>query len=118
MSPTDNLDKQISELRDWRGTMLARLRKLINEASPELTEGWKWETAVWTQKRNVVAIGVFKEHVKINFFKGVKLADPEGLVNSGLDDKESRSIDVREGDTVNEQGLKELVRRAAAEDLR
>jgi hypothetical protein len=104
----------IAELSDWRGTMLARLRKLILAAEPGLTEEWKWGTPVWSQKGNVVAVGAFKDHLKINFFKGASLADPHNLFNAGLDAKAARGIDLHEGDKINEAALKELVRAAVA----
>jgi hypothetical protein len=104
----------IAELADWRGQRLARLRKLILEAAPDLTEEWKWGTPVWSQKGNVVAIGAFKDHLKLNFFKGASLPDPHGLFNAGLDAKATRGIDLHEGDKINEAALKELVRAAVA----
>jgi hypothetical protein len=99
---------------DWRGKMIARLRKLILEAAPDLTEEWKWDTPVWSHKGNVVAAGVFKDHVKLNFFKGASLEDPNGLFNAGLDAKATRAIDLAEGEKINETALKELVRTAVA----
>ena len=112
-TPSEQIDKQIADLPDWRGQMMSTLRKIINEADPILKEDWKWDTAVWTSKGNVVALGAFKDHIKINFFKGASLEDPQGLFNSGLDAKQSRSIDLHEGDAIDEQALKELIRAAA-----
>jgi len=114
MNPTQRIDNLIGELKDWRGKLLARIRKLVLEASPELAEEWKWETPVWVSKGNVVAGGVFKDHVKLNFFKGALLSDPGKLFNSGLEAKTSRSIDFVEGATVDEVALKALVRAAVA----
>ena len=108
------IDNYINEMGDWRGKMIARLRKLILEAAPELTEEWKWDTPVWSQKANVVAAGVFKDHVKLNFFKGASLEDPNGLFNAGLEAKATRAIDIAEGQQINETALKELVRTAVA----
>ena len=116
MNPSENIDKQIAELADSRGKTMVRLRKLINDADPSLSEDWKWGTAVWTKNGNVVALGAFKEHLKLNFFKGARLSDPLGLFNAGLDAKESRSIDIGEGDKIDEPALKELIRAAAAAD--
>ena len=113
MTTSQQIDQYIAELADWRGTVIARLRDLINEADPNLQEDWKWGTPVWTYKGNVVALGAFKEHVKINFFKGASLNDPDGLFNAGLDARETRSIDLRDGDAINEAGLQALVRAAA-----
>jgi len=92
---------------------MAELRKIINEAAPDLKEDWKWDTAVWTAKGNVLALGAFKDHLKINFFKGASLDDPKGLFNAGLDAKASRSIDLRENDPIDEQALEDLIRAAA-----
>ena len=108
------IDNYINEMGDWRGKMIARLRKLILEAAPDLTEEWKWDTPVWSQKGNVVAAGVFKDHVKLNFFKGASLEDPNGLFNAGLEAKATRAIDIAEGEQINETALKELVRTAVA----
>jgi hypothetical protein len=90
------------------------LRKLILAAEPGLTEEWKWGTPVWSLKGNVVAVGAFKDHLKINFFKGASLADPHNLFNAGFDAKATRGIDLHEGDKINEAALKELVRAAVA----
>lgn len=117
LNPSQLITSQIAELADWRGKMLARLRKLILEADPGLTEEWKWGTAVWSQKGNVVAIGAFKDHLKINFFKGASLEDPKGLFNAGLEAKATRAIDLHEGDKINESALKELIRAAVAHNL-
>lgn len=114
MQPSELIDKQISDLLDWRGQMFARLRELILEADPDLTEEWKWNTAVWTHNGMVCAVSAFKDHVKINFFKGASLPDPHGLFNSGLEAKTSRSIDLYEGDTINEPALKDLIRAAVS----
>jgi hypothetical protein len=111
---SQHIDNYIKELSDWRGKMIARLRALILEAAPELTEEWKWDTPVWSYKGNVVAAGVFKDHVKLNFFKGASLADPKGLFNAGLDAKATRAIDLAEGEEIDEAALKDLVRMAVA----
>ena len=113
-TPSEQIDKQIADLPDWRGKTMSRLRQIINEANPNLKEDWKWDTAVWTSKGNVLALGAFKDHLKINFFKGASLDDPAGLFNAGLDAKASRSIDLYEGDSIDEDALKELIRAAAA----
>jgi len=108
-TPSEQIDKQIADLADWRGERMAALRKLINEADPNLKEDWKWGVPIWTYNGNVVGIAAFKEHVKINFFKGASLPDPKGLFNAGLDAKASRSIDIYENDTIDEQALKDLI---------
>ena len=114
LTPSQLITNQIAELADWRGNLLARLRKLILAAAPDVTEEWKWGTAVWSHKGNVVAIGAFKDHLKINFFKGASLQDPKGLFNAGLDAKATRAIDLHEGDKINEAALKDLIRAAVA----
>jgi hypothetical protein len=114
-SPASNLITQhIKELSGWRAKEMAHLRKLILSAAPELAEEWKWGTPVWVYNGNVVAVGAFKDHLKINFFKGASLPDPLKLFNAGLEAKTSRGIDLHEGDKVNEKALKELIRAAVA----
>jgi hypothetical protein len=113
-TPSQQIDHYINDLSDWRGKMIARLRVLILEAAPELTEEWKWDTPVWSYKGNVVAAGVFKDHVKLNFFKGASLEDPKGLFNAGLDAKATRAIDLTEDEEIDEAALKDLVRTAVA----
>jgi hypothetical protein len=114
LTPSQLITNQIAGLADWRGQMLARLRVLIHEAAPELTEEWKWGPAVWSKKGNVVAASAFKDHVKMNFFKGASLEDPQGLFNAGLDAKVMRSIDFNQGDEIQEAALKDLVRAAVS----
>jgi hypothetical protein len=117
-SASQQIDNYIKELTDWRGKTLAQRRKLIREAAPELTEEWKWDTPVWSYKGNVVAGGVFKDHVKLNFFKGASLKDPKHLFNAGLDAKASRGIDISESEKIDEVALKDLVREAAAYNIK
>jgi hypothetical protein len=114
MSAAEQITRYVESLEDWRGKVVAHLRTLIRDASPALTEEWKWNTPMWSRGGNVVAIGAFRDHVKVNFFKGASLPDPHKLFNAGLDAKGSRAIDIREGDKVNEVALKTLVRAAAA----
>ena len=108
------IDQHIAGLGDWRGELMARLRKTITSADPSLQEEWKWETPVFVANGNVVALGAFKEAVKVNFFKGASLPDPQHLFNGGLEAKASRSIDLGKGANVNDAALKELVRAAVA----
>lgn len=117
MTPSQLISNQIAELTDWRGDMLARLRKLILKADPNMTEEWKWGTAVWSQSGLVCSAGVFKDHVKLNFFKGASLNDPKHLFNSGLDAKATRAIDFSEGDAIDESALKNLIRAAVAKNI-
>ncbi len=114
LTASQQIDNYINGMTDWRGILLARLRTLILEAAPELAEEWKWDTPVWVYKGNVVAGGVFKDHVKLNFFKGASLPDPKGLFNAGLEAKATRAIDFVEGSPVDEAALKALVRAAVA----
>ena len=118
MKPSDQIDQHIGQLSDWRGDLMTKLRAIINQADAGLQEGWKWGTPVWTSNGNVVAIGAFKESVKLNFFKGASLPDPHRLFNGGLDAKASRSIDFVQGDRIDEKALTELVRAAVAENSR
>jgi hypothetical protein len=117
LTASQHIDKQIKDLPDWRGTLLVRLRKLILGVSPDITEDWKWDTAVWVCKGNLVAGGVFKDHVKLNFFKGASLPDPKKLFNAGLEAKASRGIDFGENSRIDETALKALVRAAVAFNL-
>jgi len=112
MNASKLIDKQIADLADWRGKVFARLRKLINAADPDIIEVWKWDTAVWSHDGMVCAVGGFKDHVKVNFFKGAFLDDPKGLFNAGLDAKATRAVDFHEGDKIDEAALKNLVRDA------
>lgn len=114
MNPSERIDAQIAELAGWRGQMIARLRRLIHEADPDITEEWKWDTAVWSHQGLVCSAGAFKKAVKLNFFQGASLEDPHTLFNAGLDAKKTRSIDFREGDAVDESALKDLIRAAIA----
>jgi hypothetical protein len=99
----------IAQITDWRGKMLARIRDLVQKTAPGITEEWKWGAPVWSQKGNVLAISAFKDHVKLNFFKGASLEDPKGLFNAGLDAKASRAIDYFEGDKIDESALQALI---------
>ena len=117
LTPSQLIDNQIAELSDWRGEMLSRLRSLIHEAAPDVTEEWKWGTAVWSQNGLVCGANAFKDHVKLNFFEGAALKDPKGLFNSGLDAKATRAIDFYEGDDVDEAALKDLIRAAVVYNL-
>lgn len=93
---------------------VARLRGLINAADPRLQEDWNWSTPVCAYKGNVCAIGALKDHVKVNFFKVATIPDPQDLFNGGLDAKASRSIDITEGDVMDDTALQGLMRAAAS----
>ena len=113
-SPSELISAYIASIPDWRGRLLAQLRMTILEAAPDLAEEWKWDTPVFSHKGNVVAVGVFKDHVKLNFFKGASLKDTKKLFNAGLEAKASRGIDIKEGNAIDESALKELIRAAVA----
>jgi hypothetical protein len=114
LTPSQEIDKFINDLTDWRGKRIKQFRTLILKTAPEVSEEWKWGVPAWTCKGNVVASGVFKDHVKLNFFKGASLSDPKHLFNASLEAKATRAIDIGENDTVNEAALKELIRAAVA----
>jgi hypothetical protein len=114
VSPAEAITAYIAGLGDWRGQLLARLRELILAADPSMVEDWKWGVPVWADHGNVVSAAAFKDHVKLNFFKGAALADPHGLFNAGLDAKASRAIDFSQGDSLDEPALQDLIRRAGA----
>lgn len=109
MSASQDIDKQIADLGDWRGELYTKIRKLIHEVDPEIVEEFKWGTGVFTHKGMICAIGTFKDHVKINFFQGAFLSDPQNLFNAGLEAKKTRGIDIHEGEVINESALKELI---------
>jgi len=117
MTPSQHITNYIAELSDWRGELIARIRKLMLEAAPDLREEWKWDTPVWSQQGNVLAAGAFKDYVKLNFFKGAFLDDPHELFNAGLEAKSTRAIDFSEGATIDETALKDLIRAAVDYNL-
>jgi hypothetical protein len=107
------IDERIRELGDWRGTMLARLRALINQADPEVTEEWKWRgVPVWSHDGLICTGETYKSVVKMTFARGAALHDPSGLFNSSLDGNTRRAIDFHEGEPVDEAALKALIRAA------
>ncbi len=117
MNPSELIDKQIKGLADWRGKMLAQFRKLIHETDPDITEEWKWNTAVWTHDGMVCAGEAFKDHLKINFFQGALLKDPHKLFNAGLEAKKTRAIDFHESDKIDVRALKDLIRAAVTHNV-
>jgi hypothetical protein len=109
------IDARIAELGDWRGETLARLRALIREAEPDVVEEWKWRgTPVWSLAGIICTGETYKAVVKMTFAKGAALPDPSGLFNSSLEGNTRRAIDVREGEPIDEEALKALVRAAVA----
>jgi len=114
------ISKRIAEIGDWRGQTLGRMRKLIKEADPDVVEEWKWVkptnpgTPVWSHDGGICTGEIYKNVVKLTFFKGAALKDPARLFNSSLDGNVRRAIDIREGTDVDESAFKALVRQAIA----
>jgi hypothetical protein len=114
-SPSQLIDAKIKELDDWRGETLSRLRALVKEADPEVVEEWKWRgVPVWSHDGLICTGETYKSVVKMTFAKGAALKDPSRLFNSSLEGNVRRAIDVHEGDTINEDALKALIRAAVA----
>ncbi len=112
------IDGKIKELDDWRGKMLANVRRIVHDADPEIVEEWKWRgTPVWSHGGIVSTGETYKNVVKMTFAKGAALKDPCRLFNSSLDGNVRRAIDIHEGDQVNEAALKELIRAAVELNL-
>jgi len=109
------IDERIASLRDWRGATLARMRALIHEALPDVVESWKWMgTPVWEHGGILCTGESYKSWVKLTFLKGASLDDPAKLFNSSLDGNARRAIDIREGEEVDAEAFKALIRAAAA----
>ncbi|HUI12775.1 MAG TPA: DUF1801 domain-containing protein [Xanthobacteraceae bacterium] len=109
------IDERIKELGDWRGATLARIRSLIKEACPDVTEEWKWRgVPVWEHDGIICTGETYKTAVKLTFANGAALEDPSGLFNSSLEGNVRRAIDIHEGDKIKEPALKALIRAAAA----
>jgi hypothetical protein len=114
-SPSRLIDARIKELGDWRGETLSRIRSLIKQADPEVTEEWKWRgVPVWYHGGMICTGETYKSVVKVTFAKGAQLADPAKLFNSSLEGNVRRAIDLHEGDQVNESAFKALIRDAVA----
>jgi|SRR5438128_2745870 len=112
------IDERIKEFGDWRGKMLAKVREIIHEADPEIVEEWKWGIPVFSHNGIVCTGETYKSVVKLTFAKGAALKDPTRLFNSSLEGNIRRAIDIREGEKVNEPALKDLIREAAALNLK
>jgi hypothetical protein len=115
---SEYIDARINELADWRGKMLANVRKIIHAADAEIVEEWKWGIPVWSHGGIVCTGETYKNHVKMTFAKGASLPDPSSLFNSSLDGNVRRAIDIHEGDKVDETALKDLIRAAVALNLK
>lgn len=115
MSPSELIDARIKELGDWRGKMLSQLRTLVKEADPEVVEEWKWRgVPVWSHDGLICTGETYKSVVKMTFAKGAALKDPSGLFNSSLEGNTRRAIDFHEGEKIDAEALKTLVRAAVA----
>ncbi|PNQ03201.1 MULTISPECIES: DUF1801 domain-containing protein [unclassified Sphingobium] len=114
-SPSALIDRRIAELSDWRGETLAHVRALIREADPQAVEEWKWRgVPVWSHGGILCTGESYKAVVKLTFAKGASLEDPAGLFNASLDGNVRRAIDIREGETIDADAFKALIRAAAA----
>ena len=114
-TPSQLISERIAELGDWRGEMLAHVRKLIKAADPDITEEWKWRgVPVWSANGIVCTGESYKAIVKLTFAKGASLNDPKGLFNASLDGNVRRAIDLHEGDKLNEPAFTALIRAAVA----
>jgi hypothetical protein len=120
---SESISERIEELSDWRGEALEKVRRVIQEADPEIVEEWKWSkpsspgTPVWSHSGGICTGETYKNKVKLTFFRGAALQDPSGLFNSSLEGKVRRAIDIYEGDTINETALKALILEAVALNL-
>ena len=108
------IERRIRELGGWRGETLARMRALVLEADPAMTEEWKWSNPVWSHDGIVCTGEAYKQVVKLTFARGASLSDPKGLFNSSLTGNTRRAIDIREGETVDAAAFKKLVKAAVA----
>jgi len=117
MNASDQIDKLIRNTADWRGEVLARIRKLIRGADAAIVEAWKWMgTPVWSKNRMICCMNPHKDKVKLTFAHGAAFADPGKLFNASLDGNQRRAIDFFAGDRINERALKALVNEALAYD--
>jgi hypothetical protein len=114
-SPSRLIDARIAELSDWRGETLARVRTLIRQADPEVVEEWKWRgVPVWSHAGIICTGETYKNVVKLTFAKGASLEDPSGLFNASLEGNPRRAIDLHQGDKIDKEALKALIRAAVA----
>ena len=114
-SPSKLIDARIKQLGDWRGKMLIRLRSLIKEADPEVIEEWKWRgVPVWSHDGIICTGETYKNYVKMTFARGAALSDPGRLFNSSLEGNTRRAIDIHEGEEIDEDALRTLIRAAVS----
>ncbi len=114
-SPSQLIDARIEQLGDWRGELLARVRSLVKQADPEVVEEWKWRGVPTWYHDGIICTGeTYKSVVKMTFAKGASLEDPTGLFNSSLEGNTRRAIDIHEGEEIDGEALKALIRAAVA----
>ncbi|WP_246237801.1 DUF1801 domain-containing protein [Pseudomonas akapageensis] len=119
VNASELIDARIKELSDWRGETLARVRALVKQADPEVVEQWKWRgVPVWSHGGILCTGETYKKVVKMTFAKGASLEDPTGLFNSSLEGNTRRAIDIHEGERIDEEALKALIRAAVALNTR
>jgi hypothetical protein len=117
---SENITRRIQELGDWRGETLASIRRLIHDADPEIQEQWKWQkatspgTPVWSHDGDICTGESYKQVVKLTFFRGASLPDPQKLFNSSLEGNTRRALDIREGEQLDEAAFKDLIKAAVA----
>jgi hypothetical protein len=112
--PSELIDKAIAALDDWRGETLAKIRKLIHQADPDVVEEWKWGIPVWSHDGIICTGETYKAAVKTTFAKGASVEDPKGLFNSSLEGATRRAIDFRQGEAIDEAAFKALIRATVA----
>lgn len=118
MKPSEQIDQLIAGLNDWRGNMLADIRKIIHDADSEIVEEWKWMgSPCWSHDGLILVANAHKDKVKLTFAQGASLSDPDKLFNAGLKGNRWRAIDLNENDKINERSLKSLIRSAVAHNL-
>ena len=113
-TPAKKIDARIKELDDWRGKTLASLRKVIKQADPDVVEEWKWNVPVWSHDGIICTGEAYKKVVKMTFARGAAVKDPKRLFNSSLEGNTRRAIDFHQDETIDEAGLKALIRAAVA----
>lgn len=117
-TPSELIDERVAELGDWRGETLARMRALIHEADPDIVEDWKWRGVPTWEHAGIICTGeTYRKVVKLTFARGAALDDPTGLFNASLDGNVRRAIDIAEGETIDGEALKALIRAAAASNI-